>query len=159
MPTRILVLIISKTKFIKITSTIKINKKNVQDSPPHISAIDTTNAYSSSTFDVTAGDVVSENAAPPEIIIENLAEAIDDETTISEENLETPPLPDNSDSSSLIGVGLTNNVLVSDDVDRENVVEIRVHEPSDSNDEVEVELTSLFADDDDDENNHEEVIF
>lgn len=93
---------------------------------------------------------MSENSAPPEIIIENLADAIDDETIDinSEENLETPPLPDNSDSSLL---GLTSNVNV---VDRENF-EIRVHGPSESNDEeVEVELTSLFADDD-----HEEVIF
>lgn len=109
-----------------------------------------------STIDVTTGDVVSENSAPPEIIIENLADAIDDETIDnSEETLETPPLPDNSDSSL---IGLTNNdnnVVVSDVValDRENV-DIIVHEPSDHNDEVEVELTSLFADDD-----HEEVIF
>lgn len=109
-----------------------------------------------STIDVTTGDVVSENSVPPEIIIENLADAIDDETIDnSEETLETPPLPDNSDSSL---IGLTNNdnnVVVSDVValDRENV-DIIVHEPSDRNDEVEVELTSLFADDD-----HEEVIF
>lgn len=100
---------------------------------------------------------MSENSAPPEIIIENLADAIDDETIDinSEENFETPPLPDNSDSSLL---GLTSNVnVVSSDVDvvdRENV-EIRVHGPSESNDEeVEVELASLFADD-----AHEEVIF
>lgn len=97
------------------------------------------------------GDVVSEYPAPPEIIIENLADAIDDETIDIDENIELPPLPDNSDSSL---VGLTNVRNDDEILDRENVVDIRVHGPSESNDEVDVELRSLFADDD-----HEEVIF
>ncbi|XP_063703222.1 E3 ubiquitin-protein ligase Nedd-4 isoform X2 [Culicoides brevitarsis] len=101
-----------------------LNNSNQEDSPPHISVVDTDD-----------GDVISDTVAPPETIIENLAEAIDDESD-AESRLETPPLPDNSLERS----------------SNELVVDIRVTGPSESHDDdvdVEVELTSLFADDED----------
>lgn len=89
------------------------------------------------------GEVVSENAAPPNVIIENLADAMVDDG--ENENNEMSPLPDNIDS---LGVVVTNTNNESD------LGSSSIEEVTQGNDEVELlpELTSLFAD-------NEEVFF